>query len=271
MRLLVTLSLAASSLMAQDILELPPPAYDHRLPYAPGEHRFGDLRLPSGPGPHPVVILIHGGFWRARYDLLHLGHLADALRRDGFATWSLEYRRLGNPGGGWPGTFDDIQLGAAHLSELARQYPLDLRRVTVMGHSAGGHLALWLAAQKAIPLRGVVSLAGVADLRRASELKLSRSVTDELMGGSPDQVPDLYRRASPIELLPLRLPQVLIHGEKDDIVPLEIARRHAEAAARKGDRVKLLPLPNAGHFELIDPRTPHYSVVRDAVRDLFKR
>lgn len=262
---------ALSVTHAQDILELPPPKADARIAYAAGDHRFGDLRVPTGRGSHPVVILIHGGYWRARYDLEHLGHLADALRRDGFATWSLEYRRIGNDGGAWPGTFDDIRLGAAHLEQLARTHSLDRKRVIVMGHSAGGHLALWLAAQKAIPLRGVVSLAGVADLRRAWELKLSRSVVGELLGGPPEQFPDRYAQASPIELLPLRVPQVILHGERDDIVPLEISRRYAEAAAKKGDRAKLVTLPDTGHFEVIDPRARQYSSVRDAIRDLLKR
>lgn len=261
----------ATAMFAQDILELPPPKADERIAYAAGEYHFGDLRVPPGQGPHPVVILIHGGFWRARYDLAHLGHLAEALRRDGYATWSLEYRRIGHEGGGWPGTCEDVRTGAAHLTKIAQAHRLDLKRVIAMGHSAGGHLALWLAAQKALPLKGVVSLAGVADLRRASELKLGRSIVDELMGGTPAEVPERYAKASPIELLPLRVRQTLIQGERDDTVPAEIARRFAEAAAKKGDVAKLLVLPGTGHFELIDPRVAAYATVREAVSELLRR
>ena len=221
---------------SRNILELPAPPADKRLPYRSDPLQFGDLRLPPGPGPHPVVIVIHGGFWRAAYDLEHIGHLCAALTRAGVATWSLEYRRLGNPGGGWPGTLLDVGNGADYLRTLAPTYRLDLTKVVAIGHSAGGHLALWLAARRRLPpgsalytadpppLRGVVSLAGVADLRRAWELRLSSNVAATFLGGAPDEVPDRYKLASPIELLPLGVPQRLIHGAKDAIVPLEISQ-----------------------------------------------
>src|SRR5262245_60200302 len=138
--------------------------------------QFGELRLPGGDGPHPVVIAIHGGFWKAAYGLDHIGPVCEALAGAGVATWNLEYRRIGNPGGGWPGTLEDVALGAGHLREIAGEHRLDLKRVVVVGHSAGGHLALWLAGRgrsRDMPLRGVVSLAGVADLRLAWELRLS--------------------------------------------------------------------------------------------------
>lgn len=255
--------------MTPDILHLPAPPADLRVAYGPDRLQFGDLRLPKGAGLHPVVLVIHGGFWRAAYNLDHIGSLCAALTRAGFATWNLEYRRIGDPGGGWPGTLEDVAGGARHLRILAEPHRLDLDRVVALGHSAGGHLALWLAAQsEAVRLKGVVSLAGVADLRRAWELRLSRGVAGELLGGGPEEVPDRYRRASTIELLPLRVAQRLIHGTRDDIVPIEIARRYLDAARAAGDDARLIELPGAGHFELVDPRTPEWREVERAVIEL---
>jgi acetyl esterase/lipase len=256
--------------MTIPILDLPPPAADARISYGGAPQQFGDLRMPRGKGPFPVAIVIHGGYWRAAYSLEHIGHLCAALTRAGVATWSLEYRRIGDPGGGWPAMGEDVVAGARYLQTLAQRYPLDLSRVVVMGHSAGGQLALWLAAQHAIPLRGVVSLAGVSDLRRAWELHLSDGVVGELLGGSPDQVPERYRQASPIELVPLHIPQRLIHGQKDDVVPIEISQRYQSAAAAAGDDARLIAPPDAGHFELIDPRSKDWRVVEAAVLELVK-
>jgi len=243
--------------------------------------QFGDLRVPGGAGPHPALVVIHGGFWRARYDLLHIGHLCAALTTGGVATWSVEYRRLGNPGGGWPGTFQDVAMGAGHLRAIARQYDLDLARVAAIGHSAGGHLALWLAGchrlkprdplfvADPLPLVGAISLAGVADLRRTWELGLSSNVVEEFLGGTPRQVPERYGSASPIELVPLGVPQALVHGTKDDTVPFEISTRYQAAALAAGDRVELVALPGTGHFEVIDPRSEEWPAVVAAVRSVL--
>jgi acetyl esterase/lipase len=254
------LSLPATAL-AQNVLDLPPAPADARVAYGDDEFQFADLRLPSGRGPHPVAIVIHGGYWRAQYDLSHISHVCAALTKEGFATWSLEYRRLGNPGGGWPGTFDDVRHGAAYLNQIAAARGLDVHRVVALGHSAGGQLVLWLAKQRVIELRGVVPLAPVADLRRAWELKLSGAVVADLLGGSPDRVPDRYRAASPAELVPLGVSQRLIHGTEDDIVPISISRSYVAAATAKKDDAKLIEIPGAGHFELIDPRSSAWPVV----------
>ena len=253
--------------MGREIMTLPPPPYDHKLAYGDGEFHFGYLRLPKSPGPHPVAIVIHGGFWRAAFDLEHSGHMCAALTRAGIATWSLEYRRIGQPGGGWPGTCEDVLRGAAHLRKLSEQFPIQSSRAIAIGHSAGGHLALWLAAQKKPRLRGVVSLAGVADLRRAYELKLSNTVVADFMGDAPDAV--TYKQASPIELLPLGTPSRLLHGDRDDIVPLEISHRFAEAATKAGDDSKLVTLPGADHFAVIDPRSPEWPTVEKTVLELI--
>lgn len=255
----------------RDILFQPAPPYDRKIAYGEDPFQFGYLRVPKSKGPHPVVIVLHGGFWRAAFDLEHSGHMCAALTRAGLATWSLEYRRIGNPGGGWPGTCEDILLGARQVQRFAGQYDLDASRMVAIGHSAGGHLALWLAAQKKPRLRGVVSLAGVADLRRAYELKLSNTVVRDFMAGaSPEEAPEEYRKASPIELLPLGIPVRLIHGDADDIVPIELSQRYEAAAHKAGDlSTKLVPLPGANHFPAITPQSKEWPVVERAVLELL--
>ena len=244
------------------ILELPPPPADLRIGYGPDPLQVADLRLPAGAGPHPCVIAIHGGFWRNRYDLAHLGHLCAALAAAGLATWNVEYRRVGDPGGGWPGTFHDVARAARHLFAIAPRHRIDPDRVVVLGHSAGGQLAMWLANLTAVPLgseawdeplplRGVVALAGVLDLRWASALDLSDGAVRNFLGGAPDDVPDRYVAASPAELTPIRLPHLLVHGRLDEIVPPEMSTRLHAASP---DASTLLMFPDAGHFDPIDPR-----------------
>jgi acetyl esterase/lipase len=262
--------LASSRLAAQSILELPPPRPGIRFAYGASEVQFAELRVPAGPGPHPVAIVIHGGYWRARYDLRHIAHLCDALTRQGVATWSLEYRRIGNPGGGWPGTLDDVRAGALYLKTIAAEQSINIKRVVATGHSAGGQLALWLARQKVLVLRAVVPLAAVSNLRRAWELKLSDTVVSEFLGGSPREVPERYRAASPIELLPLNVPQRILHGASDDVVPIEMSREYAAAAKKSGDDSKLIEIAGAGHFELIDPRSTVWPMVASSMLDFLQ-
>lgn len=254
---------------SRDILTLAPPGYDVKASYGADPFQFGYLRLPKSKGPHPLALVIHGGFWRAAYDLEHSGHMCAALTRAGVATWSLEYRRIGNPGGGWPGTFEDVAAGARHASELARKYDVDASRMVAIGHSAGGHLALWLAAANSIRLRGVVSLAGVADLRRAWEMRLSNNVVEQLMNATPAQKPGDYALASPADRVPLGVPTRILHGAADDIVPLEISASFEKAARKTGDDCRLAALPEADHFDLIDPRSAVWPVVERAVLELL--
>ena len=263
---------------SEDILTLPAPTDGARIAYGPDAQQFGELRLPSaGSGPHPVVVLLHGGYWRARYDRAYFGHAAADLTARGYATWNLEYRRVGNAGGGWPGTFLDVAAGMDHLRALAAAHPLDLDRVVVLGHSAGGHLALWLAGRRRInpgnaiytvnPLlpKAVVSLAGVLDLRQASTRHLSNDAAHELLGGPPEQYPERYAAASPAELLPTGVPAMLIHGTADDSVPYALSRDYAAQAQAAGDDVELVTLPGVGHFEIVDPRAPEWQAVVQAV------
>lgn len=250
----------------QSILTKPAPDADVRLAYGHDPNQFGELYLPKSPGLHPVMIVIHGGFWRAANDLKHIGHLCQALATEGVACFSLEYRRIGNTGGGWPGTFDDIRAGAAFLTKNCEKYNLNLKRLGVVGHSAGGHLALWLAGEKAAPLRTVVALAAVTDLRRAFELKLNNNAVGDLLGGGPDKYPDRYARSSPIERLPLKIFTRLIHGMKDPVVPVELSKRYETAARKAGDDARLIPLPATAHFELIDPQAVEYRVISSTIR-----
>lgn len=251
-----------------------PPATE-RYAYGPEPQQFGDLRLPAAttPQPWPVVIMIHGGYWRARYDLGYFGAISGALNAAGLATWTIEYRRIGDVGGGWPGTFQDVAAAADALRALATRYPLDLSRTLALGHSAGGHLALWLAGRARLPahsplwradplpLAGVIALAGVADLRRAWELRLSSNVTETLLGGSPEQVPNRYDTGSPYALLPLGVPQILAHGARDAAVPFEISQRYVEHAQALGDDARLVPMQDVGHFEPVDPATAAWRAV----------
>ncbi|MDP9364844.1 MAG: alpha/beta fold hydrolase, partial [Chloroflexota bacterium] len=251
--------------------------------YGAEPSQFGDLRLPAGAGPHPCAVVIHGGFWRARYDLEHIGHLCRALAGAGVATWNLEYRRVGEPGGGWPGTFRDVAWGAGFLFEVAPRYGIDAERVVVLGHSAGGHLALWLASgaqgtddpdlDRGMPLRfrGVVALAGVSNLRLAWALGLSDRAVEGLLGGTPEEVPDRYAGASPRELVPLGVRQVLIHGDEDENVPVAVSEGYRAAAVAAGDDVELVVLPGTGHFEPVDPESGAWPAVLGAVTTLVGR
>jgi dipeptidyl aminopeptidase/acylaminoacyl peptidase len=194
------------------------------------------------------------------YGLDQLTPLAEALAEQGLATWNLEYRRLGEAGGGWPGTFTDVELGLAHLATLAAQgQPVDLERVAVLGHSAGGQLALWVAAQAKreprwqVRPRAVVALAPVADLVAAHDAGLGRRVVAELLDGAPHERPERYEAASPIERLPLGVPQLLLHGVDDTYVPLEQSRRYVAQARARGDEARLDALEGVGHLDFLEP------------------
>jgi acetyl esterase/lipase len=246
-----------------------------RHPYGRARSQYGELFLPHGAGPWPVAVVLHGGFWRAQYGRKLMHPLcADLAARD-WAAFNVEYRRLGRlSGGGFPRTLDDVAAAVDHLAELpahrhvGTSATLDLARVVAIGHSAGGHLAAWLATREAPRVRvtAVVAQAGVVDLRLASELRLSRGVVHRFLGGAPAAVPDRYAAASPAERLPLGVPALLTHGGRDDIVPPVMSERFAEAARAAGDDLDVALEPDAGHYAHLDPASRLWHAVTAWIR-----
>jgi acetyl esterase/lipase len=224
-----------------------------------GRHRsqVAELFLPAGAGPHPVAVLIHGGCWRARYDRHLMDPLAADLVAHGWAAWNVEYRRVGlRAGGGWPATFDDVAAAIDLLADV--EAPLDLGRVAAVGHSAGGHLALWAAGRSdaRVPLSAAVGQAAISDLDRAAAAGVCGGMVERLLGGSPARVPDRYREASPARRLPLDVPVLLVHGGRDDIVPVDMSRRFAATVG-----CELVELEADGHFEHLEPGSRAWATV----------
>ncbi len=248
---------------SDDILNLPAPAADLRVAYGGDGNQFLDLRLPKTKGPHGLAICIHGGYWRSKYDLGYMGHLCAALTAKGIATANLEYRRVGNAGGGWPGTFADVRAGYQFLSQNAGKYEFDARRIVVLGHSAGGQLALCLAAHES-GVKAVISLAGVVDLQRAYELHLSNDAVVEFLGGTPAQVVDHYREADPMKLA-IGARQWLVHGAEDEVVPSAFSRDYVSAKLKAKEDARLVEIAGAGHFEVVDPRSGAWKDVERVV------
>jgi acetyl esterase/lipase len=210
--------------------------------------------------------------------------MADALKSEGIATWNIEYRRLGEPGSGWPGTYLDIGRAVDHVRALAGEYHLDLGRVVVVGHSAGGHLAMWTAARRRLtkasalfvadplPVRGVMDLAGPVDMTAnipGYEALCRDTVITSLLGGTPAAVPEHYAQASAMKLLPLGIPQVLVLGSHEDYVPLPLVDSYVRAATEAGDPVRRILIPGAGHFEIASPLSFTWPKVNAAIRSLL--
>jgi acetyl esterase/lipase len=251
------------------------------ISYGPDRSQRADLYLPAGSGrasggavaPHPVMVVIHGGSWTARYGRAVMRGLVGDLRRRGWAVWNIEYRRVGN-GGGWPATFADVAAAIDRLAEL--DAPLDLERVSVLGHSAGGHLALWAAGRERLPadapgftdgeprvrLARVIVQAGVCDLAGAYKRWRGGAVR-ALMGGPPEELPELYAAADPMEATPLSTPVLLVHGTLDETVSVELSRTYERAARLAGGEVELVEIPGeAGrHRAHIDPRGEAWAAV----------
>ena len=265
---------------AETYTQIPIQNADHRIAYGDDESQFGDLFLPGGEGPHPTIVMLHGGCWRAQYGLGPMGQLARAVADKGIAVWSLEYRRLGN-GGGWPNTFLDVANGIDLLRELADQHALDLSRLVTVGHSAGGHLALWAAGRglvsaespihtpNPLPIKSVVALAPVCDLERAVAWDICVDASDVLVGGHPREVWQNYYQGSPSALLPLGVPHITINGEQDDIVPIEYVSHFVDTAKQLGDNASLVGIPNVGHFEIVMSTHPAGQQVIDTILAQF--
>lgn len=278
-------------LRAPDLDTLPLRHAGLRIAYGPDSLQFGELRLPPGAeqaGPSsarfPVAIVIHGGCWLSRYAAVRNGApMADALAAEGIATWNVEYRRYDHPGGGWPGTLLDVADATDFVRTLARRYPVDTTRLVVIGHSAGGHLALWLASRRTlattsplyrahpIALRAVASVGGIADLREffgRERQTCGNPAVESLLGGVPDSVPQRLRDASPIERLPLGVPSLHIAGARDQIAPESVRATFVAAARASGDRADVVTVPG-GHFEPMAPATEAGQELMRRVRALL--
>jgi acetyl esterase/lipase len=275
----------AAPMRPRDVDALPSKPPDTRIPYGKDDLQHGELRLPKGSGPFPLAIVIHGGCWVAKFaSTQNTAALADALRDAGVATWNVEYRRADHPGGGWPGTFADIAAATDIVRTIAMEHPLDLSRVITVGHSAGGHLALWAAARarlsktsplysaSPLPLRAAVALGGPGDLkafRKYGDKICGGPVIDQLMGGAPEAVAERYAQGSPVEMLPLGVRQVLIVGLNDGVMPAPEREMYAAKATKAGDRAEVVEVPG-GHFEVIAPTSAAWPTVRDTILALVK-
>jgi len=225
---------------------------------------YGELHRPTGTARPGVVVVVHGGFWRARYD----ASLGDPLARDlaarGWTAWNIEYRRVGN-GGGWPTTFDDVAAAVDLLATL----DVDTSRVVAVGHSAGGHLATWLAGRPdaRVPVTGVVAQAGVLDLRAAARERLGNGAVEDFMGGTPDELPDRYAAADPMLQLPIDAPVVCVHAPADDEVPITQSEAYVAAATAAGTNARLVRA-TGDHYTLIDPSSPDWHLAVAAIEEL---
>lgn len=250
-----------------DVLERDAPPPDLTLSYGPLPEHVIDVRRPAGAGPAPLAVLFHGGFWRPRFDRTHLRPMAHALAASGYVVAVPEYRRAGM-GPDWTATFDDVALACDVVAGLVEAHGADLSRITWAGHSAGGHLALWAAARPfmaegsawrgACDAARVVSLAGCSSLRLCADWNLGDGAAQNLLGGSPDAVPERYAAADPGMLTPPSIPVTLVHGTADDRVPAAMSQAFGVG--------RLIEIPGAGHFDLIDPHSSAWPQVLAAFR-----
>ncbi|MDQ1600054.1 MAG: hypothetical protein QOD68_1528 [Actinomycetota bacterium] len=257
---------------------------DRTLWYGPLPQHVVDVRLPvadEGLEPAALVVVVHGGFWKAEWDRAHAAPQSAGLAAAGYVVATVEYRRVAMPGGGWPGTLDDLALLTDTVPALvAAALPgtVDQTRTVLVGHSAGGHLVTWAASRHRLPPSspwhraeplpvGVVSLAGVLDLALAAALGLGGDATQALLGGEPDERPERYAAADPARLLPTGVPTVLVHGTRDEAVPLEVSRSYTAAAGAAGQQVALHELAGTDHMALVDPTSPAWPSVLAAIND----
>jgi acetyl esterase/lipase len=261
------------------------PTADVRIAYGKEPQQFGELWLPKGANKSPLIVMVHGGCWLAElpsYDLLN--QAADALRARGYAVWNIEYRRVGETGGGYPGTFLDVAHAADFVRELAKKYPLDLTHIVSIGHSAGGPLAMWLTARRKLPatsalfmsepiaIEAVVNLGGVGDLKHLEPFSppvCGTDTIDHLVGRRARNVANPFADTSPSELLPLGSKQVMVYGVFDAAIPPFFGKHYQELAAAKGEKVELVIIPDAAHFDIIATWTPAWNTILAVVDRLF--
>lgn len=252
-----------------DLLKRARPKPTHTIQYGPGKTDVGDLWLPSGAGPHKTVLMIHGGCWQKSVaDRTLMDWSADALAKQGFAVWNIEYRGVDEEGGGYPGTFQDVARAADQLRELRVQYSLDLAHVAAFGHSAGGHLAMWLAARpnlkassalytpNPLPIDAVLNSGGLADLKASAPVTAAdclSDIMDRLTGPPSAQRPDVFSDTSPARLLPVGVRMVSVNGANDGIAPPSLGEGWTALARRAGDTAETVIVPDSGHVELVAP------------------
>jgi acetyl esterase/lipase len=270
---------------SEGVLTRPAREPDLVLRYGAGADQVADVYLPprgvrpgaASGGNGPFLLFFHGGFWRAQYDRAHTGPLAQAVAAAGFVVCTAEYRRPGAvaPGGGWPGTFDDVAAAVDRLPALVAEAAgglVDPARVVLAGHSAGGHLALWAASRhrlpvgspwrtQAAPARAAIGLAAVSELAECYRLGLGRQAAGAFMGGGPERLADRYAAADPVGLLPTGVRVRLVHGTADDIVPVAMSENYVRRARAAGDDAVCVTLPGAGHFDVIDPLSVAWQAV----------
>jgi len=269
-----------------DLGARPQPTPSVEVKWGEGDTDIADIWLPEGRGPHPVIVMVHGGCWQKSIaDRTLMNPMADALRNQGWAIWNIEYRGVDEPGGGYPGTYLDVGAATDELFERAEAWNLDLSRVTGIGHSAGGHLVLWLAARAKLPessplrvsnplrFRGVVVSGGLADLEASRPVTAPTcldAVYDQLTGPPSPERPDPLSDTSPARLLPIGVPFISVNGSEDRIAPPllgEALTRKAEAA---GDRASLIVVSATGHVELVTPGTAAFGAEAEALASFVK-
>jgi acetyl esterase/lipase len=246
--------------MKRDITELAPVPAQKRIRYGEEPSQFFDVFLPKTKRVPGAAMMIHGGFWRAKYDLLHTSHLCAALAEAGIAVANLEYRRVGETGGGWPGSYEDVLAG---FDRVAREF---WTTPVVLGHSAGGHLALRMAVDRSPA--GVVALAPVADLEMAYRLNLSNGATAEFVGGTPQSQPEQFEAADPMRHSS-NVRRALLHGTNDDDVPISLSESFVRTREADPGEVRLVRIGAANHFDLIDPQSEAWEIVVSSVRSLL--
>jgi len=262
------------------------PAPDATLRYGSDAYQKVDVWGPKDAGLHPVVLMVHGGCWQTNIaDRTLMNWIADDLRKDGIAVWNIDYRGVDRPGGGYPGTFQDAAAAADALAANAARYRLDLRRVIAVGHSAGGHLALWLAARSKLPkdsplrtahplkIAHVISLGGLPDLEATAASPDNGCGTDvvaRLTGPKTASHPDVFADTSVPRLLPIGIPQDLVNGENDRIIPMRLGSSYVEQASKAGDKVVLHRIAATGHVELIAPETKAWAKARTLIQAALK-
>ncbi len=268
-----------------ELTKRPKPMPDATVDYGTDQMQKVDVWLPRGKGPFPVVVMVHGGCWTTSIaDRSLMNWIADDLRNTGVAVWNIDYRGVDRTGGGYPGTFADAAKAADQLSINAKKYNLDTRRVLAIGHSAGGHLALWLAARAKLPttsplhtahpirIRHVISLGGLPDLEATAtnaDNGCGTEVVAKLVGAPTPQRPDVYADTSVPRLLPLGVKQDLVNGRDDRIIPIVMATDYIAKATAAGDTATPHTMPATGHVELIAPETPAWAEARRMILSYF--